>query len=78
MLLRILNEAGIKNGCIHIWITLVKVSAAEFVCIVDNTKCHVNEASIAISIVSWFLISQTIIISGLLSFRAVLNQYAKV
>gem|GEM_PF-1604805 len=44
--------------------TLVSVSAAEFVCIVENTKCQVIAASIAVSSVSKSRISQTIMISG--------------
>jgi hypothetical protein len=72
-----LKEAGIKNGFTHICITLVKVSEALLVWIVDNTKCHVNEASIAISMVSLSLISHTIIISGS-CLRAVLNHEANV
>jgi hypothetical protein len=57
--------------------TLVIVSDALFVCIVEKTKCHVSDASIAISTVSLSLISQTIIISGS-CLREVLSQYAKV
>jgi len=73
----ILTEAGNKNGCTPILIILVIVSDALLVWIVDRTKCHVKDASIAISTVSLSLISQTIIISGS-CLRAVLNQYAKV
>jgi hypothetical protein len=40
------------------------VAVAEFVCIVERTKCHVNAASIAREAVSLSLISHTIIISG--------------
>jgi hypothetical protein len=54
----------------------VIVSAAEFVWIVDKTKCHVKLASMAMSTVSLSLISHTIIISGS-CLRAVLNPYAK-
>jgi hypothetical protein len=72
-----LNDAGIKKGFTHIFITLVMVSAAELVCIVDKTRCHVSEASIAISTVSLSLISHTIMISGS-CLSAVLSQYAKV
>ncbi|MBT3728617.1 hypothetical protein HOG27_00640, partial [bacterium] len=72
-----LNDAGIKNGCTHIFNTLVIVSDALFVWIVDKTKCHVKDASMAISTVSLSLISHTIIISGS-CLSAVLNQYANV
>jgi hypothetical protein len=71
------TAAGIRNGCTSILIILVIVSAAEFVWIVDRTKCHVKAASIAISTVSLSLISHTIIISGS-CLKAVLNQYANV
>jgi hypothetical protein len=71
------TDAGIKNGCTSILIILVIVSAAEFVWIVDNTKCHVKDASIAISTVSLSLISPTMIISGS-CLNAVLSQYANV
>jgi len=54
----------------------VSVSDALFVWIVDKTRCHVSEASIAISTVSLSLISQTIIISGS-CLKAVLNPFAK-
>jgi hypothetical protein len=57
--------------------TLVIVSEAEFVCIVENTKCHVMAASIAVSNVSSSLISHTIIISGS-CLNAALNQEANV
>jgi len=40
------------------------VAEAELVCIVDNTRCQVKEASIASVAVSVSLISHTIIISG--------------
>jgi hypothetical protein len=40
------------------------VADAEFVCIVESTKCHVKAASIANIAVSLSLISHTIIIFG--------------
>jgi hypothetical protein len=46
------------------FISLCTVAAAELVCIVETTKCHVNAASTARIAVSLSLISQTIIISG--------------
>jgi len=46
------------------FISLCTVPAAEFVCIVDTTKCQVKAASTASTAVSLSLISQTIIISG--------------
>ena len=60
----ILNDAGIRNGCTPILRTLVIVSDALLVCIVDSTRCHVKDASIAISTVSLSLISHTMMISG--------------
>jgi hypothetical protein len=45
-------------------IILSKVSAADFVCKVDNTKCPVKLAVVAVSSVSLSLISPTMIISG--------------
>ncbi|NCO31880.1 hypothetical protein GW891_03675 [bacterium] len=40
------------------------MSAADFVCRVDKTRCHVRLACVAVSRVSISLISHTIIISG--------------
>lgn len=57
-------EAGSKKAGIHIFKIRVSVSAAEFVCIVESTRCHVKDASIAIFIVSLSRISHTIIMSG--------------
>jgi len=73
----ILTAAGIKNSLTHIFNIRVIVSLDELVCIVENTKCHVKLASIAMSIVSLSLISQTIIISGS-CLNAVLSHLAKV
>ena len=56
--------AGSKNGWIPILMIRVSVSAAEFVWIVETTRCPVSDASIAMLIVSWSRISPTIIISG--------------
>jgi len=55
---------AIRNGSIPILIRRCIVAEAEFVCIVDNTKCHVRAASIASIAVSLSRISHTIIISG--------------
>jgi hypothetical protein len=54
-----------------------KVSAADFVCKVESTKCHVRLALVAVSSVSLSLISQTIIISGS-CLRIALNQFLNV
>jgi len=53
------------------------VCTAEFVCSVENTICHVIEASTASLAVSSSLISQTIIISGS-CLNKLLNHFAKV
>lgn len=67
-----LNDAGIRNGCTPMLTTLVIVSDAEFVWIVDNTRCHVKDASMAMSTVSLSRISHTMMISGS-CLRAVLS-----
>ena len=59
-----LNVPASIYGFAHKFKTLVIVSAEEFVWIVENTKCQVMAASIAISNVSLSRISQTMMISG--------------
>jgi len=61
----IVSNADAKiYGFNHILTILSRVSAADFVCKVDKTRCHVKLASVAVSSVSLSLISQTIITSG--------------
>ncbi len=59
-----LTEAGRRNAGIPIFKIRVMVSAAEFVWIVDTTRCPVRAASMAILMVSWSRISHTMMISG--------------
>ncbi|MEI8252697.1 MAG: hypothetical protein WCG25_02940 [bacterium] len=72
-----LKVPTIIYGFAHKFSTLVIVSTAEFVCTVENTRCHVMADSIAISKVSLSRISQTIIISGS-CLNQPLSQFAKV
>lgn len=64
-------------GFAHRLMTLVIVSDAELVCTVENTKCQVIAASIAVCNVSKSRISHTMIISGS-CLNAALNHEAKV
>ena len=59
-----LSAEEIRKGSIHMFISLWIVQDAEFVCIVESTKCQVSAASIASIAVSLSRISHTIMISG--------------
>jgi hypothetical protein len=73
----IFKALTIKNGSIHMFISLWTVAAALFVWIVDKTKCQVNAASILKTAVSLSLISHTIIMSGS-CLTILLSQFANV